>query len=373
MAIPGGKESQVSEKDVTLGEFLRNERELRGITIEQVASATKVGVRTLHALEADHYSELPARPYIRGFLTAYCRFIGLDPKEIRSRFDSYISMRALERPNREGGHSGYAFDKKDGDQQSRTVLLIAICSFIVVGGVAVIVLKPSLKHHRASHIDRLRAAQPNSAAVAGDGPSPMVQSSPSSIPLTAFGPEVQSPTSGVRIEGKTEKVASQDEKGSLALVGPSATPISSPSPSSSPSHPALADSNDPLDSGLSLASGEIQHKVIFKPTVDVWFRYQVDERPIRKFIVRKGKVLVLRAAHQILLQVSNPASVSFSYNGKGSSLVSSSKLTRTIHGSASLVFPSGNTGTDLFSNVFFSLDQALPKALGPVDSKSTQE
>ena len=40
---------------MTLGEFLRTEREKRGITIDQVASETKVGVRILHALESDQY------------------------------------------------------------------------------------------------------------------------------------------------------------------------------------------------------------------------------------------------------------------------------------------------------------------------------
>ena len=52
----------------SLGEFLRLERERRGITIEQVASATKVSVRLLHSLEADQYSELPAKPFVRGFV-----------------------------------------------------------------------------------------------------------------------------------------------------------------------------------------------------------------------------------------------------------------------------------------------------------------
>ena len=62
----------------SLGQYLRQERERRGITIEQVASATKIGIKTLHALEEDRYSELPARPFIRGFVTSYARFIGLD-------------------------------------------------------------------------------------------------------------------------------------------------------------------------------------------------------------------------------------------------------------------------------------------------------
>ena len=368
----------MSEKDLSLGEFLRTERELRGITIEQVASATKVGVRTLHALEADHYSELPAKPYIRGFVTSYCRFIGLDPKEIRSRFDQYISKRAMERPNREGGHSGYAFDRKDGDQQSRTVLLIAICSFIGVGGIAVILLKPSLKRHHASHIDRLRAAQSPTTAQE-DGRSPTVQVSSSPSPMAGLSADSQSHSgASSKILGEI-KVSGPSEAEVSPVAGSNSVLVSLPAPSPSPvvsSVPSelVTNAKDPLDSGLSLTSAEIQHKVIFKPAVDVWFRYQVDDRSIRKFIVRKGKILVLRAARQIRAQVSAPSSVSFSYNGKGSTLVAGSKLTRMIHGTASLVFNQGASGADGFDDPFFNVDIPLPKTVapGPSDSVDSQ-
>ena len=60
-----------NEISPTLGEYLRSEREKREITIEQVASATKVGVRTLILLEADQYAELPVRPFVLGFVRSY--------------------------------------------------------------------------------------------------------------------------------------------------------------------------------------------------------------------------------------------------------------------------------------------------------------
>jgi cytoskeletal protein RodZ len=149
-----------SEKEMSLGEFLRHERELRGITIEQVASATKVGVRTLHSLEADQYVELPAKPFVRGFVTSYCRFIGLDAKEVVSKFDQFITVKSTEqRPRKDSGHSGYAFEKRDGDQQSRTFLFFAIFGFILIGGITMLIFKPSLHSRRhKSHIEKLKAA-----------------------------------------------------------------------------------------------------------------------------------------------------------------------------------------------------------------------
>ena len=78
--------------DQSLGEYLRSCRENKGLTIEQVASATKISVRLIHALETDQYSDLPAKPFIRGFVLACGRFIGFDGKECLTRFGSYIDQ-----------------------------------------------------------------------------------------------------------------------------------------------------------------------------------------------------------------------------------------------------------------------------------------
>jgi len=333
-----------SEKEMTLGEFLRQEREQRCITIEQVASATKVGVRTLHALEEDHYAELPAKPFIRGFVTSYCRFIGLEPKEILARYESYITQKSSERPNREGGHSGYVFEKKDGEQQSRTILLIAIVSFIVVGGIAMLVLKPSLKHHRSSHLEKLRAAHgglesPNGEAV--PGPISSGVPTPASVPSDSL-VQVESPKPSPSPESPLVM------KSVISTPTPSPTSISVPSgvvePASLPS-PEVSQSAaginplDPLDSGKELKTDETRYKLVFRILSDVWVRYQVDNRPSRKFIVRKGRTLYLRAKEQVVVQISDPKSVSYSYNGGKFDTLNHAKKTIVVQGDATLFYP----------------------------------
>ena len=84
----------------SLGEFLRHEREKRGFTVEQVASATKISLRLLHSLENDLYQELPAKPFIRGFVIAYCRFLGVNPQEVLTRFSIFIEEKSEERTRR---------------------------------------------------------------------------------------------------------------------------------------------------------------------------------------------------------------------------------------------------------------------------------
>jgi cytoskeleton protein RodZ len=62
----------------SFGEKLKLEREKRKITLEQIASSTKIGARMLQALEEDRFNQLPGGIFNKGFVRAYSRFVGLD-------------------------------------------------------------------------------------------------------------------------------------------------------------------------------------------------------------------------------------------------------------------------------------------------------
>jgi transcriptional regulator with XRE-family HTH domain len=62
----------------SFGEELRRERELREISLAEVAEATKINVRFLEAIERNDFECLPGGLYNRGIVRAYCQFIGAD-------------------------------------------------------------------------------------------------------------------------------------------------------------------------------------------------------------------------------------------------------------------------------------------------------
>ncbi|MGO9404009.1 MAG: helix-turn-helix domain-containing protein [Terriglobales bacterium] len=62
----------------SFGERLKQEREKRKITLEQISVSTKIGTRMLQALEEDNFSQLPGGIFNKGFVRAYSRFVGLD-------------------------------------------------------------------------------------------------------------------------------------------------------------------------------------------------------------------------------------------------------------------------------------------------------
>lgn len=73
-----------------LGEYLRREREERGITLDEIQSVTKIRLRYLEALEQGDFHVIPGQVYVRGFLQNYASFIGLDPAEILARYDAEL-------------------------------------------------------------------------------------------------------------------------------------------------------------------------------------------------------------------------------------------------------------------------------------------
>jgi cytoskeletal protein RodZ len=65
----------------SFGARLKRERERRGITLEDISVSTKIGTRMLHALEEDHFDQLPGGIFNRGFIRAYAHHLGLDEEQ----------------------------------------------------------------------------------------------------------------------------------------------------------------------------------------------------------------------------------------------------------------------------------------------------
>jgi cytoskeleton protein RodZ len=62
----------------SFGEDLKKAREAKGVTIETVASATKITTRYLLAIEQDHFDQLPGGVFRKSIVRSYARAAGLD-------------------------------------------------------------------------------------------------------------------------------------------------------------------------------------------------------------------------------------------------------------------------------------------------------
>jgi len=73
-----------------LGEFLRGERQVKGISLQQVAADTRISMKMLQAIEEGDIEQLPAPVLVKGFLRAYARSIGLDAEDVIIEYQDLI-------------------------------------------------------------------------------------------------------------------------------------------------------------------------------------------------------------------------------------------------------------------------------------------
>lgn len=66
----------------SVGDRLRQAREARGISLDQIASQTRIPIRHLQAIEREEWDALPAVTYSVGFARAYGNAVGLDGAEL---------------------------------------------------------------------------------------------------------------------------------------------------------------------------------------------------------------------------------------------------------------------------------------------------
>ncbi|HUJ55481.1 MAG TPA: RodZ domain-containing protein [Gaiellaceae bacterium] len=112
-----------------IGSSLREARERRGLSSEDVQKAIRIRDRYLNALEEERWELLPGEAYLKGFLRTYADFLGLDGNlyvdEYNSRFagrdDQLLVPQQLGRPGSSGGFGGLW----------RPLLLLALVAAVV--------------------------------------------------------------------------------------------------------------------------------------------------------------------------------------------------------------------------------------------------
>ena len=70
----------------SVGEFFRQVRETKGLTIDEVASKTRIRTDFVKALEDGNFAKLPDQVFARGFVRSYARSLGLDEEDAIHRF-----------------------------------------------------------------------------------------------------------------------------------------------------------------------------------------------------------------------------------------------------------------------------------------------
>jgi len=69
------------------GDQLKREREMRGVSLEEISAATRISTRFLEALENDQWDLLPGGVFNRGFIRSVAGFLGLNEDNLVAEYD----------------------------------------------------------------------------------------------------------------------------------------------------------------------------------------------------------------------------------------------------------------------------------------------
>src|SRR5215470_11056598 len=71
----------------TFGERLKRERDLREVSLQEIAKGTRIAERFLEALENEQWEKLPGGVFGRGFVRSVARYLGLSEENLLSDYD----------------------------------------------------------------------------------------------------------------------------------------------------------------------------------------------------------------------------------------------------------------------------------------------
>ncbi len=143
------------------GEHLKREREMRGVTLEEISAATRIAPRFLAALESEQWELLPGGVFNRGFIRSVARYLGLDE-------DTLVAEYALETRGRTD--PGVVADPpEEKDRNWARVFVVMVLALLLVGGgwAAVHFLGPKI----AARLHKHSGEPLNSAPDGGAGPN----------------------------------------------------------------------------------------------------------------------------------------------------------------------------------------------------------
>jgi cytoskeleton protein RodZ len=112
------------------GERLKRERSLRGVSRDEICTATRIGSRYLEALENEQWGMLPGGIFNRGFVRAMARFLGLDEDDMLAEYDHAISEQT---PQIQPGATSPVHREPPRTRTARFVFLGSLCLIVSLG------------------------------------------------------------------------------------------------------------------------------------------------------------------------------------------------------------------------------------------------
>ena len=150
----------------TPGAKLRAAREAQGLSMQDVATRTRIAQRQLEAIERDDYSALPGIPYAVGFARAYARAVDLDEVAIAADVRHAVHNSEL------GANRYEAFEPADPARVPSRALAWTAAAIVIVLVVGFTIWRTQMLTPPTGHEIAAEQAKPAAAAKPAAGARP---------------------------------------------------------------------------------------------------------------------------------------------------------------------------------------------------------
>jgi cytoskeleton protein RodZ len=265
------------------GDRLRREREMRGITLDEITESTKISRRHLEALEEEHFDQLPGGVFNKGFVRAYAHFLGIDEDQAVADY----SAAAHEQPEPEDKFPLEIHEEPDLDLNPRRSYLPL--AFTVAALVGVLV----------GYAFWIRS-KPHSTEAAATAPQPSQQSSVTPASDASTAPSIQSTQATVPAAAIEQPVKTQP-----------------------PTTPAAAAITKP-------AEEEKAFFVSVKAKEDSWVSIVADGKSVMQRVLGADKHKKVKAGKVLVLRTGNAGGIEVSFNGRSLGAIGNENEPRTL-------------------------------------------
>jgi cytoskeleton protein RodZ len=283
------------------GENLRREREMRGVSLEEISSATKISLRFLDAIEREDFSKLPGGIFSRSFIRSYARYLGLDEERVVAEFQLAAHPQVeFDLHRMPTGKSGF------GRPGARTPLVATlVAAILLVGGYVLF--------RYASRTTEAPAVPPPAPVATAPPPTPAPAPAPAT-PGNATPVPDTNPAAGGATPGMAPGTAPNPSGAPAAGAGTTVQPVATPG------RPSAAKPAADAELVLQVAA-----------TDRAWVAVDADGKTAFQRVLNPNEVETVKAHNSLDVTTGNAQGVILTLNGETLKPLGRHGEVKTVH------------------------------------------
>lgn len=308
--------AQSEDVNLNIGDLIRNKREEKGLSLKVISQQTKIHIGLLESLEANQFEKLPSKAYVRGFVKSTCKILGIEQELALHLLDVAYekSESKIKTPVQNQEIKAEAARNTlttMSETPLETVKSVTASSAVFLTKAAVVVLIVGIVGFNVKNFME-KSSEETETKLPEVLSTLHKKTAPAPKPVVKPEPVVEKPEEPIQvnlIQDKNQKVDVTVNDINLSTIS-----LGEKQFAEEKMDQEKIDELLPAKYRVQPVKG-METIFINASNGDSWLTYKVDDKDIKKFVLRQGRTLFLRGG-VIRLFIGNTKSLSVFYNNK---------------------------------------------------------